>query len=113
MADTVPIRRALLSVSDKTGLVELGRSLANAGVELISTGGTARTLRDAGLDVADVAEITGFPEMMHGMVKTLRFRSIVMENRVSLVRDFKHTDIDLQNDRNEAQNNALRFGVLS
>ncbi len=67
----VPIRRALLSVSDKTGLVELARSLAARGVELLSTGGTARALREAGLAVRDVSEVTGFPEMMDGRVKTL------------------------------------------
>ena len=66
-----PVSRALLSVSDKTGLVELGQALAARGVELLSTGGSAKTLRDAGLDVRDVADITGFPEMMDGRVKTL------------------------------------------
>ena len=66
-----PLNRALLSVSDKTGLVELATALAARGVELLSTGGSAKTLRDAGLDVKDVAEITGFPEMMDGRVKTL------------------------------------------
>ncbi|MBN2905322.1 MAG: bifunctional phosphoribosylaminoimidazolecarboxamide formyltransferase/IMP cyclohydrolase [Rhodobacteraceae bacterium] len=71
MTDLVPVRRALLSVSDKTGLVELGQALAARGVELLSTGGTAGTLREAGLDVIDVAEVTGFPEMMDGRVKTL------------------------------------------
>ena len=67
----VQIRRALLSVSDKTGLVELARALAARGVELLSTGGTARAIRDAGLPVRDVSEVTGFPEMMDGRVKTL------------------------------------------
>jgi phosphoribosylaminoimidazolecarboxamide formyltransferase/IMP cyclohydrolase len=67
----VTIRRALLSVSDKTGIADLGSRLAKAGVELISTGGTARALREAGLDVRDVSEVTGFPEMMDGRVKTL------------------------------------------
>jgi phosphoribosylaminoimidazolecarboxamide formyltransferase/IMP cyclohydrolase len=67
----VTIRRALLSVSDKNGLADLGSKLAKAGVELISTGGTARALREAGLDVRDVADVTGFPEMMDGRVKTL------------------------------------------
>jgi phosphoribosylaminoimidazolecarboxamide formyltransferase/IMP cyclohydrolase len=67
-------RRALLSVSDKTGLVELGRGLVDRGFELVSTGGTARTLRDAGLPVADVAAVTGFPEMLDGRVKTLHPR---------------------------------------
>ncbi|WP_394538323.1 bifunctional phosphoribosylaminoimidazolecarboxamide formyltransferase/IMP cyclohydrolase [Lysobacter enzymogenes] len=67
----VRIRRALLSVSDKTGLIELARALAAHGVELLSTGGTAKAIRDAGLPVRDVAEVTGFPEMMDGRVKTL------------------------------------------
>jgi len=67
----VKIRRALLSVSDKTGLVELARGLAAHGVELLSTGGTAAALREAGLAVKDVAEHTGFPEMLDGRVKTL------------------------------------------
>ncbi|WP_374282523.1 bifunctional phosphoribosylaminoimidazolecarboxamide formyltransferase/IMP cyclohydrolase [Novosphingobium sp.] len=67
----VTIRRALLSVSDKTGLAELGQALASRGVELVSTGGTAKALRDAGLTVKDISELTGFPEMMDGRVKTL------------------------------------------
>jgi phosphoribosylaminoimidazolecarboxamide formyltransferase/IMP cyclohydrolase len=58
-------------VSDKTGLVDLGKALAAKGVELVSTGGTAKALRDAGLDVKDISELTGFPEMMDGRVKTL------------------------------------------
>src|SRR6185437_8338051 len=66
-----PIRRALLSVSDKTGLVDFARALARSGVELISTGGTAKILRDAGLAVVEVSEVTGFPEIMDGRVKTL------------------------------------------
>ncbi|HVI58066.1 MAG TPA: bifunctional phosphoribosylaminoimidazolecarboxamide formyltransferase/IMP cyclohydrolase [Luteimonas sp.] len=70
-AAPVKIRRALLSVSDKTGLVELARALDARGVELLSTGGTARAIRDAGLPVRDVSEATGFPEMMDGRVKTL------------------------------------------
>jgi phosphoribosylaminoimidazolecarboxamide formyltransferase/IMP cyclohydrolase len=65
------IQRALLSVSDKTGLVEFARSLTQAGVELISTGGTAATLREAGLTVTDLSAYTGFPEMLDGRVKTL------------------------------------------
>ncbi len=68
---TVTIRRALLSVSDKTGLVELARALAGHGIALLSTGGTAKALRDAGLEVTDVSDHTGFPEMMDGRVKTL------------------------------------------
>jgi phosphoribosylaminoimidazolecarboxamide formyltransferase/IMP cyclohydrolase len=66
-----PIRRALLSVTDKTGLVEFASALAGHGVELISTGGTARALRDAGLSVKDISDLTGFPEMLDGRVKTL------------------------------------------
>jgi len=71
MTDLIPVKRALLSVSDKTGLIELGRALAARGVDLVSTGGTAKALREAGLAVRDVAELTGFPEMMDGRVKTL------------------------------------------
>ena len=70
MADTT-IRRALISVSDKTGLVAFAAALAARGVEILSTGGTARALKDAGLAVKDVAEHTGFPEMMDGRLKTL------------------------------------------
>ncbi len=66
-----PVRRALLSVSDKTGLVEFARALAGLGVELISTGGTRKALADAGLPVRDISEVTGFPEMLDGRVKTL------------------------------------------
>ena len=65
------IARALLSVSDKTGLVDFARALSAHGVELISTGGTAKLLREAGLKVIDVADITKIPEMMDGRVKTL------------------------------------------
>jgi phosphoribosylaminoimidazolecarboxamide formyltransferase/IMP cyclohydrolase len=71
MTNLVPIGRALISVSDKTGLMDLARALAARGVELISTGGTSGMLRAAGLSVRDVAEVTGFPEMMDGRVKTL------------------------------------------
>lgn len=69
--DRVAIKRALLSVFDKTGLVDLAEALAGKGVELISTGGSARALREAGLVVRDVSEVTGFPEIMDGRVKTL------------------------------------------
>ncbi len=65
------VRRALLSVTDKTGLVAFAAGLASHGVDLVSTGGTARTLREAGLAVRDIAELTGFPEMLDGRVKTL------------------------------------------
>ena len=71
MTDMQPVRRALLSVSDKTGLIDLARALDGYGVELLSTGGSAKALRDAGLPVRDVADVTGFPEMMDGRVKTL------------------------------------------
>jgi len=67
----VKIRRALISVSDKTGIVEFAQELKRFGVEIISTGGTAKTLRDAGLEVRDVSDVTGFPEMMDGRIKTL------------------------------------------
>jgi phosphoribosylaminoimidazolecarboxamide formyltransferase/IMP cyclohydrolase len=69
--DKVQIRRALISVSDKTGLVEAARTLAGMGVELVSTGGTRKAIADAGLPVKDVSDLTGFPEMMDGRVKTL------------------------------------------
>src|SRR5262245_36468226 len=65
------VRRALLSVYDKTGLVEFARGLAELDVELLSTGGTASLLRSSGLTVRDVSEVTGFPEIMDGRVKTL------------------------------------------
>ena len=74
-AETMPVpRRALLSVSDKTGLAEFGAGLVRLGFELVSTGGTARALRTAGLPVTDVAAVTGFPEMLDGRVKTLHPR---------------------------------------
>ncbi|CUH85176.1 bifunctional phosphoribosylaminoimidazolecarboxamide formyltransferase/IMP cyclohydrolase [Thalassovita mediterranea] len=65
------IRRALISVSDKTGLIDLAKALSDRGVELLSTGGSAKAIRDAGIPVVDVADVTGFPEMMDGRVKTL------------------------------------------
>ena len=71
MSDLKAVKRALLSVTDKTGLVEFAGVLAGLGVELVSTGGTAKVLREAGLTVLDVAELTGFPEMLDGRVKTL------------------------------------------
>ncbi|MEC7439494.1 MAG: bifunctional phosphoribosylaminoimidazolecarboxamide formyltransferase/IMP cyclohydrolase, partial [Pseudomonadota bacterium] len=64
-------RRALLSVSDKTGLVAFAEGLVGAGFEILSTGGTARSLREAGITVTDVSDVTGFPEIMDGRVKTL------------------------------------------
>ena len=70
-ATQTKIQRAILSVTDKTGLVEFARKLAGMGVELISTGGTAKLLRDSGIAVKDISELTGFPEMLDGRVKTL------------------------------------------
>ncbi|MFJ4219759.1 bifunctional phosphoribosylaminoimidazolecarboxamide formyltransferase/IMP cyclohydrolase [Curtobacterium luteum] len=69
--DVVPVRRALISVSDKSGLLELAGALADAGVEIVSTGSTAQTIRDAGFAVTDVSSVTGFPESLDGRVKTL------------------------------------------
>jgi len=69
--DVIPIRRALVSTSDKSGLVELATALVGAGVEIVSTGSTAATIRDAGLPVTEVAEVTGFPESLDGRVRTL------------------------------------------
>ncbi|EAQ13822.1 IMP cyclohydrolase /phosphoribosylaminoimidazolecarboxamide formyltransferase [Maritimibacter alkaliphilus HTCC2654] len=71
MTDLSPVRRALISVSDKTGLVDLGKALEGMGIEILSTGGSAKALRDAGVAVKDVSEVTNFPEMMDGRVKTL------------------------------------------
>src|SRR3954452_9045180 len=71
---TIRARRALLSVSDKTGIVDFARGLARLGVEIVSTGGTAVALRDAELEVLDVAELTGSPEILDGRVKTLHPR---------------------------------------
>src|SRR3546814_15986764 len=67
----IAIKRALLSVSDKTGIVDLGKALAGKGVELVSTGGTAKALRDAGLTVRDIADLTGFPERLDGRLTQL------------------------------------------
>jgi phosphoribosylaminoimidazolecarboxamide formyltransferase / IMP cyclohydrolase len=71
MTDIIPIRRALISVSDKAGLVQFGQALAARGVEILSTGGSARTLREAGVTVKEVSEHSGFPEILDGRVKTL------------------------------------------
>ena len=71
MSPASRIQRAILSVTDKTGLVEFARKLAALGIELISTGGTAKLLRDSGITVKDISELTGFPEMLDGRVKTL------------------------------------------
>ena len=66
-----PVRRALISVFDKTGIVEFARELSALGIEIVSTGGTAKMLRDTGIAVRDVTELTGWPEMLGGRVKTL------------------------------------------
>ena len=71
MTDIVPIRTALISVSDKTGLIEFCTALEAHGVKILSTGGTAKAIRDAGIPVTDVSEHTGFPEILDGRVKTL------------------------------------------
>ena len=71
LPDMVPVTRALISVSDKTGLAEFGRALADLGVDLVSTGGSRQALVEAGLDAVEVSALTGFPEMMDGRVKTL------------------------------------------
>ena len=71
MTDLVPVRRALISLSDKSGLEDLAAGLGRHGVEIVSTGGTAAKLRAHGADVRDVSDLTGFPEMMDGRVKTL------------------------------------------
>ncbi len=71
MTDITPVRRALISASDKTGLVPFTQALAARGVEILSTGGSARTLREAGVPVTDVSAHTGFPEILDGRVKTL------------------------------------------
>src|SRR5215467_12019809 len=72
--DLIRISRALISVSDKSGLAELGRALAGAGAEILSTGGSAQALKQAGLAVTEVSEFTGFPELLDGRVKTLHPR---------------------------------------
>ena len=92
------IQRAILSVTDKTGLVEFARQLSGMRVELVSTGGTAKLLRDAGIAVKDISELTGFPEMLDGRVKTLHPKvhggilasSATMPKHVAAVRRARH-----------------------
>jgi phosphoribosylaminoimidazolecarboxamide formyltransferase/IMP cyclohydrolase len=69
------IRRAIISVTDKSGVATFAKALAQMGVEILSTGGTAKTLRDNGISVKDISEYTGFPEMLDGRVKTLHPKS--------------------------------------
>jgi phosphoribosylaminoimidazolecarboxamide formyltransferase/IMP cyclohydrolase len=71
MSESRKIKRALISVSDKSGIVEFASKLNDFGVQIISTGGTAKTLRENNIEVTEVADVTGFPEMMDGRVKTL------------------------------------------
>src|SRR5947199_9840420 len=84
------VTRALLSVSDKSGLIEFARALADRGVDLVSTGGTANAIAAAGLKVTDVSELTGFPEMMDGRVKTLHPK--VHGGLLAIRDDAKHAD---------------------
>ncbi|WP_263419420.1 bifunctional phosphoribosylaminoimidazolecarboxamide formyltransferase/IMP cyclohydrolase [Terriglobus albidus] len=102
MTDLKPVRRALLSVTDKSGLTDFARALAAQGVELVSTGGTAKTLRDAGLNVRDISDLTGFPEMLDGRVKTLhpKVHGGILHRRslpehVAAVREHGIEDIDM------------------
>ena len=93
-----PVRRALVSVYDKTGIADLGRALAERGVELVSTGGTASHLKEAGVPVALVEEKTGFPEILGGRVKTLHpkiFGGVLAdESRDDHARDLAETEIE-------------------
>jgi len=98
----VKIKRALLSVSDKRGIVEFGKELAAMGVDIISTGGTMKALRDAGVPVTAVQDVTGFPEMMDGRVKTLhpKIHGAILamrdhESHVQAMKDHGITPIDL------------------
>ena len=94
--DVVTLKRALISVSDKTGLVGFARGLAGKGVEILSTGGTAQALREADIPVRDVADVTGFPEMMDGRVKTLH--PAVHGGLLALRDDASHQDAATQHD---------------
>src|SRR5471032_2068080 len=100
--DLAKIERALISVSDKDGLIELGTALAGHGIEILSTGGSAKSLRDAGLKVIDVSDHTGFPEIMDGRVKTLQpsIHGGILARRTDAghkkaMSDHKIADIDL------------------
>jgi len=97
MTDLIPIKTALLSVSDKTDLTAFARALANHGTKIISTGGTARMLADAGIEVTAVEAVTGFPEMMDGRVKTLHPKIhgalLAMRDKPAHADALKHHDI--------------------
>ncbi len=102
MKDLVKIKRALISVSDKSGIIEFARELQKFGVEVISTGGTCKSLRESGLEVTEVADITGFPEMMDGRVKTLhpKIHGAILalrdnEKHVASMEEHSITPIDL------------------
>lgn len=102
MTPNPPIRTALLSVSDKTDLVAFAKRLASHGVQFISTGGTARALKEAGFEVTLISEITGFPEMMNGRVKTLhpKVHGALLARRdkpehVAAMQEHGITDIDM------------------
>ena len=90
MSDIVPVKRALLSVFDKTGLADLGAALQKNGVEILATGGTARALRESGIKIIDVSDYTGFPEMMGGRLKTLHPK--VHGGFLALRNDQEHID---------------------
>ena len=101
-AGLAPLRRSLISVSDKTGIVDFARALAARNVEILSTGGTCRLLREEGLSVVEVSDHTGFPEMMDGRVKTLHpsihgglLAKRDDENHKSYQREHQIEDIDL------------------
>ena len=92
------IKRALISVSDKTGVVEFARALHAAGVEIVSTGGTMKALREAGIPVVYVSDVTGFPEIMDGRVKTLHPLILAVRGNSAhekALRELKITPIDL------------------
>ena len=90
MSELVNVSRALISVSDKSGIVEFASGLRAMGVELLSTGGTYKLLKDNGLDVTEVSEYTGFPEMMDGRVKTLH--PVIHGGILALRDNADHTD---------------------
>src|SRR5688572_4421673 len=98
VTDVRPVRRALLAVYDKTGVVEFARGLTELGVGLVSSGGTAATLREAGIDVTPVEEVTGFPEMLEGRVKTLhpRVHAGILADRTKLAHEEQLAEHDIE-----------------
>ena len=97
--DSIPIRKALLSVFDKTGIVDLARNLESAGVEILSTGGTAKALTDAGISIKEVSEYTGSPEILDGRVKTLNPK--IHGGLLAVRGNSKHTAECAENDISE------------